>query len=106
MYITMLVVKCISSHSVLILFAAHYGSDFSFITGTKLHFTEIETFQSFSKNQVLLSIVNDDIAEPCESFICTLQQGVGALYAVRSIVPNHVTVRICDDDSEHNLHVN
>ena len=50
----------------------------------------------------MVPIINDDIAEPCESFICTLQGG--ALDAVRGIEPNRVTIRICDDDCEH-MHV-
>ena len=50
----------------------------------------------------MISIINDDIAEPCESFICTLQGG--ALDAVRDIEPNQVTIEICDDDREH-MHV-
>ena len=50
----------------------------------------------------MISIINDDIAEPCESFICTLQGG--ALDAVRDIEPNRVTIEICDDDREH-MHV-
>ena len=50
----------------------------------------------------MVPIRNDDIAEPCESFICTLQGG--ALDAVRGIEPNRVTIQICDDDGEH-MHV-
>ena len=52
----------------------------------------------------MVSIINDDIAEPFKSFICTLQGG--ALNAVRGIEPNQVTIRICDDDSVHiDIHV-
>ena len=47
----------------------------------------------------MISIINDDIAEPCKSFICTLQGG--AVDAVRASEPNQVTIRICDDDGEH-----
>ena len=47
----------------------------------------------------MLSIIDDVITEPCESFICTLQGG--SLDRVRGVEPNRVTVRICDDDGEH-----
>ena len=46
----------------------------------------------------MVPIINDDIAEPCESFICTLQGG--ALDGIRGIEPNRVTIIICDDDRE------
>ena len=62
----------------------------------------METLKSRSRDPVTISIINDDIAEPCESFICTLQGG--ALDAVRDIEPNRVTIEICDDDREH-MHV-
>ena len=47
----------------------------------------------------MIPIIDDDIAEPCESFICTLQGG--AQDAVRASEPNQVTIRISDDDCEH-----
>ena len=50
----------------------------------------------------MISIINDDIAEPCESFICILEGG--DLDAVRGSEPNQVTIEICDDDREH-MHV-
>ena len=89
----------LSTLPTLVLFAAIPGRDFNFTTGTKLYFTDVETLKSSSSNPVMISIINDDIAEPCESFICTLQGG--ALDAVRGIEPNQVTIRICDDDGEH-----
>ena len=82
--------------------AAFSGRDFSFTAGTKLHFTDTDTFQSFSSDQVVIPIINDDIAEPCESFICTLKGG--GVDSIRSIEPNQVTIKICDDDGEH-MHV-
>ena len=82
--------------------AASLGSDFIFTPGTRLNFTDVETNQSLSIEELVVPIINDDIAEPCESFICTLQGG--ALDAVRGIEPNRVTIRICDDDGEH-MHV-
>ena len=62
-------------------------------------FTDVETLRSNSSNNLTLSIIDDDITEPCESFICTLQGG--SLDRVRGVEPNRVTVRICDDDGEH-----
>ncbi len=56
-------------------------------------FTDVGTLRSNSSTSVVLSIINDDIAELCESFICTLQGG--------AVEPNRVTVRICDYDGEH-----
>ena len=48
----------------------------------------------------MISIINDDIAEPCKYVICTLH----AVDAVRDIEPKRVTIEICDDDCEH-MHV-
>ena len=50
----------------------------------------------------MISIINDDIAEPCKSFICTLEGG--AADPIRGIEPNRITIEICDDDREH-MHV-
>ena len=85
-----------------LLLAALPGRDYSFTVGTKMNFTEVETFSSFSLHDPVIPIINDNIAEPCESFICTLQGG--AVNAVRSIEPNQVTIRISDDDCEH-MHI-
>ena len=81
------------------MFAAYPGRDFVVLSGSTLVFTDVYTLRSNSSNKVVLSIINDDIAEPCESFICTLQGG--AMDQVRGVEPNRVTVRICDDDGEH-----
>ena len=76
--------------------------DFSYTPGAKLHFRDVNTDRSFSSNQVVIRINNDDIAEPCESFICTLQGG--GVQSVQGIEPNRVTIEICDDDGEY-MHV-
>ncbi len=81
------------------LFAAFPDRDFFVINGSSLLFTEVGTERSISINEVVLSIFDDNIAEPCESFICTLQGG--AVDGVRGVEPNRVTVRICDNDGEH-----
>ena len=64
-----------------------------------MEFTDVETLRSNSSNNLTLSIIDDKIAEPCESFICTLQGG--AVDRVRGVDPNRVTVQICDNDGEH-----
>ena len=79
--------------------AALPGRDFEVISGSTLEFTDIGYLRSSSSNRVVLLIIDDEIAEPCESFICTLQGG--AVDQVRSVEPNRVTVRVCDDDGEH-----
>ena len=63
-------------------------------------FTDVETLRSNSSNNLTLLIIDNDIAEPCESFICTLQVGT-VDYFVHGVEANQVTVRICDDDGEH-----
>ena len=77
------------------LLAASLSCDFIFTPGTRINFTDVETLRSLSFEELVVPSITDDIAEPCESFICTLQ--VGALDAVHGIRPNQVTVRICDD---------
>ena len=47
----------------------------------------------------MIPIINDDIAEPRESFICTLQGGI--VDSVQAIFPSQVTIQIIDDDGEH-----
>ena len=79
--------------------AAEPDKDFTFTPGSKLHFTSIETETSLSFPPLVIPIINDNITEPCESFICTLQGG--ALDDVRGVEPNRVTIQICDDDREH-----
>ena len=79
--------------------AAFPDLDFSYTPGAKLHFTDVNTERSFSSDQVVILIINDDIAEPCKSFICTLQEG--GVQSVQGIEPNRVTIEICDDDGEH-----
>ena len=79
--------------------AAFPGRDFNFTVGTKLHFTDVGDARSNSSDQVVIPIINDEIAEPRESFICTLQGGI--VDSVQAIFPSQVTIEIRDDDSEH-----
>ena len=81
------------------MFAAFPDRDFVVLSGSTLQFTDVGTLRSNSSNNVTLLIIDDEIAEPCESFICTLQGG--AEDRVRGVEPNRVTVQICDDDGEH-----
>ena len=92
---------CYLPHFILLL-AAFPGRDFNFTAGTKLHFIDVDTLQSKSSDHVAIPIINDDIAEPCKSFICTLQGG--GVDSIRTIEPNQVTIEICDDDGQH-MHV-
>ena len=48
---------------------------------------------------MVIPIVNDDIAEPRESFICILQEGI--VNSVQVVFPCQVTIEIRDDDGEH-----
>ena len=82
--------------------AAFPGRDFNFTVGTKLHFSDTFTARSISSDQIVIPIINDDIAEPRESFICTLQRGI--VDSVQAIFPSQVTIEIRDDDGEH-MHV-
>ena len=47
----------------------------------------------------MIPIINDEIAEPRKSFICTLQGGTDD--SIQVIVPSQVTINIHDDDGEH-----
>ena len=85
------------------MFVAFPDRDFAVLYGSTLEFRDVETLRSNSSNSATLLTIDDKIAEPCESFICTLQGG--ALDHVRSVEPKQVTVRICDDDGEHNVHM-
>ena len=80
------------------LFAAYPDRDFVVLSESTLQFTDVGTLRSNSSNNVTLLIIDDEIAEPCKSLLCTLQGG--ALDRVRGVVPNRVTVQICDDDGE------
>ena len=81
------------------MFAAFPDQDFVVLSGNTLEFTDVETRRSNSSNKVVISIIDDEFAEPCEYFICTLQGGF--LDPVRGVEPNRVAVRIYDDDGEH-----
>ena len=81
------------------MFAAFPDQDFVVLSGNTLEFTDVETRRSNSSNKVVISIIDNEFAEPCEYFICTLQGG--PLDPVRGVEPNRVVVGIYDDDGEH-----
>ena len=49
----------------------------------------------------MIPIINDEIAEPMKSFICTLQGGTDN--SIQDIFPSQVIINISDDDGEHML---
>jgi len=79
------------------LFAAYPDEDFVVLSGSTLEFTDVETLRSNSSNNLTLLIIDDDVAESCEFFICTLQGG--AMDRVRGV--DRVVVKISDDDGEY-----
>ena len=81
------------------LFTAFPDSDFEVLSGSTLEFTDVETLRSNSSNNLTLLITDNEIAEPYESFICTLQGD--SVDHVHGVEPNRITVWICDDDGEH-----
>ena len=83
-----------------VLFAAVPDRDFITV-GTRLHFTGVGEERTRSSTNVLITIIDDDIAEPREIFICTLLGG--SLDSVMVMEPNLVTVEIRDNDGEHNV---
>ena len=72
------------------LFAAFPDRDYVVLSGSTLEFTNVETLRSNSSNSLNLWIIDDNIAEPCESFICALQGG--AVDRVRGVELNQVKV--------------
>ena len=78
--------------------AAISGKDFRFTSGAKLHFSDVGTNGSFSDDELVIQIIDDDIAEPRESFICNLQGD--SLNAVQVTNPFQATIEIKDNDGE------
>ena len=85
--------------AVVALVAATPGKDFN-INGSELHFEDVGTNRSNSSNQVVVRIINDEIAEPKELFICALKGDT--VNAVQTKSPNQVTIEIFDNDGELN----
>ena len=83
------------------MFAAFPDRDFAVLSGSTLEFTDVETLRSNSSNKLMVLILNDRIAEPCEIFLCILLGG--AVDGVQGVEPHRVTVFTCDDDGEHRV---
>ena len=81
-------------------FAATPGRDFN-TTGTQLRFTDVGQNQTRSTVNVEIRIIDDDIAEPNEIFICTLQGAASG--DVQGVEPNRVTIVISDNDGEYSV---
>ena len=77
------------------LFTAEETLDWT-VSQTALTFSDVGLQRALSDSPLMANIVNDDIAEPRESFICNLQSG-GA-DPVKAVPPTQVTVSITDND--------
>ena len=75
------------------LFTAEETLDWT-VSQTALIFSDVEVDRTSSDIPLIATIVDDDIAEPRESFICNLLS-VGV---VRAVPPTQVIVSITDDD--------
>lgn len=95
------VCMCVRIFSLHHLPTALAGKDFTF-TAAKLHFSDIDTNSSISDDEVVIPIVDDDIAEPHESFICNLQGD--SVNTVQAVFPSQLTIEIIDNDGE-DMHV-
>ena len=74
------------------LFTAEENSDWT-VNQTALTISKMDRASS---DPLIAYIVNDDDAEPTESFICNLQSGNAD--EVKAVPPTQVTVSILDDD--------
>ena len=81
-----------------LLFVALPGKDFHFTEGEKLHFRVTHVTQSSSFDSVWIPIINDDIAEPREVFVCMLQRDITD--SIQVMNPSEVIIEIVDDDGE------
>ena len=85
------------------IFVATPGREFTYPCSaeTKHHlgFTDIMTFYTFATAEVVIPLINDDIAGPRKSFIC-IPEG-GHFDSVRAIFPSQVRIDIHHDDGEH-----
>ena len=78
-------------------FVALPGKDFFLTEGARLHFRDISSLQSRS-NEVLIPIINDDVAEPRKVFVCILQRDITD--SIQVIGPSEVIIEIVDNDGE------
>ena len=66
------------------------------VNQTALIFSDVGVNGSSSDSPLIATIVDDNVAEPRESFICNLQSGNAD--PVKAVPPTQVTVSITDDD--------
>ena len=85
------------SNYILILFTAEETLDWT-VRQTALTFSDVEVLRASSDRPLIATIVNDDVAEPRESFICNLLSGNAD--PVKAVPPTQVTVSITDDDGK------
>ena len=74
---------------------ANRGSDWN-VTQTKLQFSDTGRLTAVSDVPLTAVIVDDDVAEPRESFICNLQSGNAD--DIKAVPPTQITVSILDND--------
>ena len=83
-------------------FTAFKGSDWNVVEPTAVSFTSSTIFDPetsmLADEPIVISIINDDCAEPIESLICSLQ--VGVVQSVRTVDPDQVTISIIDNDGK------
>ena len=66
------------------------------VNQTGFTFSDVGVCRSSSDSPLIATIVDDDIAEPRESFICNLQSGNADV--VKAVPPTQVIVSITDND--------
>ena len=76
-------------------FTAEETSDW-IVNQTALTFSDVGVRRTSSDRPLIATIVDDDVAEPRESFICNLLSGNAD--PVRAVPPTQVTETIMDDD--------
>ena len=66
------------------------------VSQTALIFFDAEVDRTSPDSPLIATIVDDDVAEPRESFICNLHSG--SADPVKAVPPTQVTVSPIDDD--------
>ena len=68
------------------------------VSQTVLIFSDVGVNRTSSDSPLIATIVDDDVAEPRECFICNLQSGNAD--PVKAVPPTQVTVCISDNDGK------
>ena len=66
--------------------------------GKQLLFDTVTVQPPVSSSEFKIRIIDDDIAEETESFICALRLTVNPSDPLQAIEPDTVSISICDDD--------